>query len=196
MTFIGNVNTSISPSSVLLGGALFANNDSELLVYGGGAANLTTEINLHPLDINVISEEDTMSSISVKDNLWSVPYGGDPVAPWSMQELNLTPTSAPKHGGSYYIHDLQLGIYFNGIVDGANGTSQPFSKMVLIDTKSKTARSVSTDAVSGPNARIGASFEYNSEIGKRGGLVLIGGGLRSPEAHSSSHELGTELVSV
>ena len=68
--------------------------------------------------------------------------------------------------------------------------------MVVIDTTARTARSLSTHAVSSSNSRVGASLQYVPELSERGAFVLIGGSLKYFDGSRNSHELGSEMVTI
>jgi hypothetical protein len=72
-------------------------------------------------------------------------------------------------------HDLVF--HLNGILSD-DSTKQVYLNMMVVNTRTKTVRIVSTESISSSDARIGAVLQYLPMLGRKGALVLFGGATR------------------
>jgi hypothetical protein len=180
MSFIDHGGTSADPPSLLREGGLFQNNDAGevLFVYGGVMANFT------------MGKSSPRSNSPVDNNLRSIsPVNGS----WSSQELGLEATFSPQQGASVQAGQQGLAFYFNGVV-GNKESREPHPRMIVLDLHNRTARNVSTATISPSGARVGATLQYVPAVGKKGALILIGGGMRQKDDGVNTHELGRTMV--
>jgi hypothetical protein len=80
---------------------------------------------------------------------------------------------------SFYVQapDQNLIFYLHGIL-GNSSSDKVYPKMTIVNTQSKISRTVSTESMSSSGIRVGAAFLYLPLLGRKGGLVLLGGATR------------------
>ena len=191
-----NPNTGTVPPSIVRG-ALYRGptGDPKVYMYGGTTSTLNT------------SSQYYEGPTSNQYTLWSY----DPTSSeWGQYDVSSGGSQRPNHGAWTDAPDQGLGFFFNGQVDNGSSVDVSFSmtrrdvnllsSMQVIDLKTRTAKNVSTAAVSNGNARIGGSLQYLQGIGAKGMLALIGGAEQSIQNTSKPENVttlfnGTTLVS-
>ena len=102
--------------------------------------------------------------------------------------MTLGSANRPSRGSSAEATDQGLAFYFNGEIDsGSQMTTESFGLsriqylegMIVIDTNHRTARNLSTKAVSGDIPRSRGQLQYIPGIGTRGILIALGGNQQS-----------------
>jgi hypothetical protein len=76
--------------------------------------------------------------------------------------------------------DQDLVFYLHGIL-GNSSSDKAYPKMTIINTRSNISRTVSTESMSPSGIRVEAAFQYLPLLGRKGGLVLLGGATRRDE---------------
>ncbi|KAF2689565.1 hypothetical protein K458DRAFT_330070 [Lentithecium fluviatile CBS 122367] len=178
MSFVDNNEMSTDPPSLVQEGGLFLGNDGDIFVYGGGAANFT---------LNTSSPQ---PKSFVDNNLRSITQRNES---WSYLDLGLEATHSPQLGASAQAGEQGLAFYFNGII-GDEVSREPHPRMIVLDLREEKARNVSTAAISPTDARVGATLQYIPGVGKKGVLVLVGGGVRQRSDDANTHELGGTMA--
>lgn len=176
MKFLDHGAFSIDPPSLFREGTLFQKkNGSELSVYAGGVANFTN------------GPTASQAKPFVDNNFHTfIPSNGS----WSSQDIGLIAPYAPQHGAATQASE-GLAFYLNGVV-GDKTTREAHPWMIVFDLHQKKARNVSTSTISPAGARVGATLQYVAELGEKGALILIGGGVIP--LRGSTQELGDTLV--
>ena len=173
MNKTANPDTGTTPPTVVRG-ALYqgATSDTRVYMYGGTMTSLNT------------SSPYYVGPTAVQYTLWSYDTSS---GNWDQFDVTSAGDHRPNWGAWTEAPDQGLAFYFNGMID--NGSSldtdvlkqnvQYLESMQVLDLQTRTAKNVSTSAVSNGNGRIGASLEYVPHIGEKGILALIGGGEQS-----------------
>ena len=107
---------------------------------------------------------------------------------WNQYDVTSGSANRPSRGSSAEATDQGLAFYFNGEIDsGSQMTTESFGLnrpqylegMIVIDTNNRTARNLSTKAVSGDVPRSRGQLEYLPKVGPKGILVQLGGNQQS-----------------
>ena len=184
-----NPNTGTPPPQVVRG-ALYqgAPDDPNIYLYGGTTSFLNT------------SFPNYTDPYTNQYSLWSYDTGKDT---WNQFDVTRNARLRPNSGGWTDAPDLGLAFYFNGKIDNGSepGTAslddrdQFLGGMVVLDTKTRQVKNVSTDAVSPGTGRVRSQMVYLPAVGKKGSLVVIGGGTKDV-GDLSDTEMGTLVGSV
>lgn len=155
----------------LVRGSIFQgpSNDTKLYVFGGSTTYENT------------SFPGFISPTSDRHPLYSFDYGS---SQWNAIDLSSSDVIRPSSGASAEAPDLGLGFWYNGQLDsGSSSQSAPLGDgvirfmmgMTVIDFHNGSAKNISTSAVS-DQPRVRGKMVYIPGIGRKGILVLVGGG--------------------
>lgn len=189
LTKTNAVNTG-GPTPNLVRGAMFRgpSNDTKLYAFGGS----TTYEN--------VNFPGWVGPTSDRHPLYSYDYVANK---WNAIDLSSNRVIRPSSGASAEAPDQGLGFWFNGQLDSGSSTeSAPLGDgvikfmmgMIVIDFHTGTAKNVSTSAVS-DQPRIRGKMVYVPSIGKKGVLVLIGGG-EKPSSYNNADWHGTPVSRI
>jgi hypothetical protein len=140
-------------------GSLSYDADGDFKVEGGGTPvpNMTQS-----LPFLTIPRSNGSWALSINNGSWSIPKSRAPEPMYSLH------AQAPEH---------DLVFHLNGILSN-DSTEQVYLKMMVVNTRTNTVRTVSTESISPSEARLGAIFKYLPMLGRKGALVLFGGANR------------------
>ncbi|KAL6715932.1 hypothetical protein ACLMJK_006894 [Lecanora helva] len=167
---------------ILARGALYHGADADDCIYlWGGTTNLWNT-----------SFPGFQAPSSQQYSLWSFNIVNQQ---WNQYDTTLGSAHRPSRGSFTEARDQGLGFFFNGQLDSGSeletevfGDKRPqfLEGMIVIDTNNKTARNLSTKAVSGDLPRSRGRMQYVDDIGTKGVLVQIGGNQQSVTVQKDS----------
>ncbi|KAH0538838.1 hypothetical protein FGG08_004614 [Glutinoglossum americanum] len=164
-----------SPPPIVIDGALYQGGpgDKNIYLYGGTTSFWNT------------SFPNWQSPTSFQYSLWSF----DTVAKtWAQYDVSNASPVRPSGGAWADAPNLNLAFYLGGKVDNGSqittgdiggGIKVGLLGMVVIDTKSQTAKNVSTAGLTGDSPRSRGNLVYVPEFGDKGILVTLGGSFKS-----------------
>lgn len=166
---IGNPNTASSP--VLVRGALYQGpvQDDHIYLYGGTTSWWNT------------SSPGFEPPTSAQYSLWSYDTA---LAKWNQSDISSASPSRPNGGALAEAPELGLAFYFNGQIDNGSSTETQdlgvgvqifLDDMIVINMTDRTARNLSTLAVTEGQPTILGGLQYVSGIGEKGILIHLGG---------------------
>jgi hypothetical protein len=163
MTALSSRNNSDGPPSFLMYSSITYYAYGNFHIDGGGLAVLNA------------SKEQPMPAMPILNSSWTLSSKN---GSWSSSKSRL-PESAYAPMYSLYTqapeHDLVF--YMNGILSNGSG-ERVYPKMMIINTRTNAARTVSTQSIAPSAIRVGAVFQYLPLLGQKGGLLLFGGATR------------------
>ncbi|KAF2831780.1 hypothetical protein CC86DRAFT_143392 [Ophiobolus disseminans] len=167
MTLVSSLDLADHPPPRLIESSIFYDHNHTFHVYGGGLATS-----------NASSVRQTTTS-PVQNRVWTLSSNES----WSSSPVKeLDPNYAPMHALSVRAPEHDLVFYLNGILsNGSDEHLHVFPKMIIMNTRTKEVRVVSTNEILPDTARVGAVLQYLPLLGTRGALVLFGGATRHKE---------------
>jgi hypothetical protein len=161
-TFISSPYSTTGPPS-LVDSSIFYDANGGFHIYGGGLAMPNASVDL------------LINSSPIQNNMWTLSNNSDS---WESSKVEIPRLKyAPMHSLYAQAPEHNLVFLLNGIQ--SDGTSElVYPKMTIINTETNDIRTVSTESVARSTARVGASLQYLSLLGRKGGLVLFGGATR------------------
>lgn len=164
-----------TPAPILSRGALYHGSDADNNIYlFGGTTNLWNT-----------SFPGFQAPSPQQYSLWSYDTTSQR---WNQFDVTLGSAHRPNRGSFAEATDQGLAFFFNGQIDSGSeaGTGSFNTKwrqfqegMIVIDLNNRTARNLSTNAVSGELPRSRGRLQYVPGIGSKGVLIQIGGNQQS-----------------
>ncbi|KAH5134869.1 hypothetical protein HBH69_242490 [Parastagonospora nodorum] len=171
ITALGSHSVSDGPPPFLMYSTITYDSNGGIYIEGGARAIFNTTSNVsttHPMPIGSPAENASWS-LSKTDRFWKPLMRT--ITESSLFRTQILYTQAP---------DQNLIFYLNGIL--SNGSNERvYPKMTIINTRTNSSRTVSTEIISPSGVRVGAAFQYLPLLGQKGGLVLLGGATRHDE---------------
>jgi hypothetical protein len=157
---------------------MFYDADDNFHVYGGGLPAPNASI------------DQPRRAFPVENNLWVFAKNN---GTWTSSATRIPGSKyAPSHGLYAQAPEYNLAFFLNGII--SNGSSERvYPNMMVINTRTRDIRTVSTADISPSTARVGAVFQYLPLLGRKGGLVLFGGATRYNE-NITTDQWGTMVI--
>jgi hypothetical protein len=168
---LGSCNASDGPPPFLMYSAITSDSNGDIFIEGGVRAKFNNTCNVtsqHPMPIGAPADN-TSWSLSKTGQSWKTVMRRLPES--SSLRIQSLYTQAPDQNLIFYLH----GILSNG------SRKRVYPKMTIINTRSNISRTVSTESLSPSGVRVGAAFVYLPLLGRKGGLVLLGGSTRRDE---------------
>jgi hypothetical protein len=141
---------------------MFVDDSGSLNVIGGYlvTSNISNATTTSPVS-------DTRWTLSGKNNSWS-----------SSAISGLDFTHLPMYALSVQAPDQDLVFTLNGVLREGQ-SDRVFPKMIVLNTRTNHARTVSTENIAPFTSRTEGILQYLPLLGKKGALVLLGGAVRS-----------------
>lgn len=152
---------------------MFVDNTGSLNIFGGSlvTSNISNSTTASPVS-------NARWTLSGKNNSWS-----------SSSIAGLDFTHLPMHALSAQAPDQDIVFALNGVLrDGRS--DRAFSKMIVLNTRTNHARTVSTESIAPLSSRTEGILQYLPLLGTKGALVLLGGAIRSND-NVTTDPLGT-----
>jgi hypothetical protein len=171
ITTLGSRHASDGPPPFLMYSAVTYDSDGDVFIEGGARATFENTCNVtsqHPMLVGAAAETASWS-LSKADQSWKA-------------VMSRLPDSSSLKTQSLYVQapDQNLVFYLHGIL-GNSSSDKVYPKMTIINTRSNISRTVSTESMSPSGIRVEAAFLYLPLLGRKGGLVLLGGATRRDE---------------
>jgi hypothetical protein len=166
------------PPSTLLESTMFVDHTGSLNIFGGSlvTSNISNATTASPVS-------NTKWTLSGKNNSWS-----------SSTIPGLDFSYLPMHALSVQAPDQDLVFALNGVLrDGQSG--RVFPKMIVLNTRTNHARTVSTESIAPFSSRTEGMLQYLPLLGKKGALLLLGGTVIRSNDNVTTDPLGTMVKS-
>jgi hypothetical protein len=171
ITTLGSRNACDGPPPFLMYSTITYDSNGDIFIEGGARAKFNNTYNVtsqHPMPFGGPAENASWS-FSKTDQSWKTVMRRLPgSSSLSIQSLY---TQAPDQNLIFYLH----GILSTG------SSERVYPKMTIINTRSNSSRTVSTEIMSPSGVRVAAAFLYLPLLGRKGALVLLGGATRCDE---------------
>jgi hypothetical protein len=167
MTALSSRNTPNGPPPFLMYGSITYDYNGDFHIDGGGRAMFNYSLNT--------SAQQPTPAMPVETSSWVLSSKN---GSWASEQLRLPGAAcAPIYTLYTQAPEHDLAFYLNGIL--SNGSSErAYPRMMIVNTRTNSVRTVSTGSISPSAARVGAIFEYLPLLGEKGALLLFGGAIR------------------